>query len=245
MKTWHRPGLETVLLILELILEQPHGFLLHLDQRPGEQHRGKLLPDRRDGLIHCVAQAEVAAVFGEFRDPDCRPHLPSGIEGLGRLHRHPPGFVIRATRTLALRTSSETGFQRAGDLLRGARRDPRDRRKLIGIHTRSAARRRTAPRAALEQRLRLLIVTAGQRDVWQRLRTDFDDLAPSDFDLLERLEDVWILLQGDLHRIVERKIAGDRPDRPAPLARRTGSDAGGEECGKRHKGQKSIHWFWQ
>ena len=72
----------------------------------------------------------------------------------------------------------------------------------------------------------------------QCLGAHFDDLAARLFDLLNRLEDVWILSEPDLHRLIERQITGDRPpDRRLLDSDRLGSDHGGRNK-DRNKGAK-------
>ena len=62
VETRHRSGLETILLIFELTLQQVNRFLLHADKRLVDDHLIKLRLHRGNELIEHVAKREVGAV---------------------------------------------------------------------------------------------------------------------------------------------------------------------------------------
>ena len=64
------PGVETVLLILELVCEELDGFLLDLNQSPGAEDVDKLGSDSRNDAVDRVTEGPVAGVCGEFGDLD-------------------------------------------------------------------------------------------------------------------------------------------------------------------------------
>ena len=62
VETRDRAGLEPILLILQLALQQLDRFFLHPDQRAVQENLIELLLHRRDDLIDCIAKSIVAGV---------------------------------------------------------------------------------------------------------------------------------------------------------------------------------------
>ena len=218
-------GVETVLLILELVAEELDGLLLHGDERVGEEDVVKLRAGLRDDPIDGVAQLEVAAVLGEFGDLDSRAHLAARIQDLLGGDAHRPGFVAGAEAVLLVES---------GSIFKGGSIGPAECR---------GGRAAAAP--ALDEARILVIETARRLDVRQGLRADFDDLAAGALDLLELLEDLGVLRERRLDRPIEREVAGDDMRGPCPLTRGGAGNQGCERHGERGEEAERFHRFGQ
>ena len=197
------------MLILELTAQQFHGLLLHRDEFPIQQHAVKILPHRGDGVVHRIAQAEVAAVIGELREVQGRPNLAARIEHLGRLDGHIP------------RPGVGPGRRNDGCILALGGRISRP-----GVAPPQIA---TSQSPAFQKRPVLLVISGMHRDLRQRLPPHLDDLAAGHLDLLNRLEDIRVLFERDFHRPIEGQITGDR----LPRARRLRCESTWEQSRER------------
>ncbi len=80
--------------------------------------------------------------------------------------------------------------------------------------------------------------------MWQGFGADFDDLPLGPLDFLELLEDVGILAQSGLDRLVNGEIPGDDVNGPSPLSSPENSGAEDAGRGQRRK-EETIHLVWQ
>ena len=81
----HCAGLEAILLILQLALQETNGFFLHADERAIQQHLVELRAHRRDHEINRVAKSEISGVALEVRGANLRDDAAAREDDLGRL----------------------------------------------------------------------------------------------------------------------------------------------------------------
>src|SRR5436190_1267807 len=112
----NRARLKSVLLILQLALQEFDGLLLHADERAIEKNLIELLLGRRDRLVDNIAKSVVARVPGEIGRPNLRNDPAAGENHLGRFNAH----IVRALD--AAEVKARTSDWRSGSTRAGRRR---------------------------------------------------------------------------------------------------------------------------
>ena len=169
-------GFESVLLILQLALEQVNRFFLHADERAVEQDLIELLSHRRDHGIDRIPKTEISAVALEIGRPDLRDDAAAGEKNLRGLYAD----VVTALDC----------FEAAAESLSGSRIDLRSRAAVAGkiIQMRIGAGERT-----------------GDVDARKDVRAQFDIKALGPLDFLARALDIGIALQRGQNRLLQRE----------------------------------------
>jgi hypothetical protein len=70
VKPWNSSRFKTILLILQLLFQQIHGLLLHVDELSIDHYLVELRFHRRDELVQDVTEGEVGAVALKESAPD-------------------------------------------------------------------------------------------------------------------------------------------------------------------------------
>ena len=180
-------GLEPVLLILQLALEEVHRFFLHQDQLAIQQDLVKLLAHRGDDKVDRIAKRVIAAVPRKIGRANLRNNSAAGKDDLRRLKANVVG-PLDAAETIQARIRTAYWSSR------------RDR----------SGRRCDYVAAVIHLKVGIDVLELPRHpDLRQNLRAHLDVEALGPLDFLPRFPDVGILLQRREDRLVEGETRND------------------------------------